>query len=629
MPLDGIGATFLTKELKSDLLETKVDRIYQPYRHMILIFFRQGRDFKKLLISANPSSPRIHLTTRDFVNPKSPPGFCMMLRKYLIGSVLTDITQPEYERVFIFKFSTINEFSEPEEKYLIAEIMGRHSNIIFLNEDKKIHDSIIHIDHDISSKREVMPARSYVLPPSQNKQPIEDFLESNDSILPFLNSGQKRQRLEKVILNNISGFSPLLSRAVVAESGLDDRLFVEDLTDEQKVSLSQAFYHIAGEIQREESSPTLYFRDQNDTKPFDFHCLEFATYPYKKSLDNFSMAMDVFFSLQDQAQEFSQEFNQIERVINRNIKSVQKKLDWHQKDYAEGQKADEYQKVGELLNSQLYLVKEGSENANIIDYYDPNQKEIAVPIKSHLSPADNAARYFKKYRKAKTKLKTSKKLLESDQLELKWLFSLQTALEKATTNDDLLAIKHELELLDEKKTKARQHPNQPQKHILMNALNPGKPGKKSRKKRFQQQKKTNKKQKSGKQELPLPPRKFVLDENTTILAGRNNIQNDELTFRTAKSDDLWFHAKDIPGTHVVLMTDNPSSHTPEQIETAASIAAWYAGNNQVETGFGGQVAVDYTLVKNVRKIKGARPGMVIYDNHKTCYVKPKLPSENE
>lgn len=630
MPLDGIGSKFLTNELKAELIEKKVDRVYQPNRNTILIFFRSGREFKKLLISANPSSPRIYLTTRDFVNPKSPPGFCMMLRKYLIGARLIDIVQPEYERVFIFKFSTLNDFGEAEDRFLIAEIMGKYSNVIFLNKDKKIHDALIHVDQDMSSKREIMPARNYQLPPSQNKETIEYYLNLNQEILPFLNNENNHLTLEKAILNNVLGFSPLLSAAVVSNAKLDDRLHVTQLTKEQKQELSHSFYRIVNQILSNEISPTLYFKDQKDVKPFDFHCLELKTLPYRKRLDKFSLTMDVFYSLQDEIKEFNQEARQIDRIINQNIQHVQKKMDWHQKDFSEGQKADYYQKIGELLNSQLYLIKDGSNEAKIIDYFDPTQKEIRIPIKSHLNPADNAAMYFKKYRKAKSKLQVSTKFLKADQLELKWLFSLKTALDKSENMDDLKAILDELSLLDENKNrKNSENSKETEKHILKNALNPGKPGKKSKKKMFEQNKKRQKKQQTSKKELPLPPREFILAEGITVYAGRNNIQNDQLTFKKADSDDLWFHAKDIPGTHVILKADDAFKIESEHIETAAAIAAWYADNNKVKSGFGGQIAVDYTLAKYVRKTKGARPGMVIYDHQKTCFVKPALPLKNK
>ncbi|HHU52491.1 MAG TPA: fibronectin/fibrinogen-binding protein [Clostridiaceae bacterium] len=623
MPLDGVSARFLNKELNYELTNARVDRIYQPNRFTVLLIFHINRLPKKLLISANPGSPRIYLTTAELENPKNPPSFCMMLRKYLLGARLQEIIQPDYERVFIFKFSTINELGDPETKYLVTEIMGRHSNIIFLNQDKKIHDSLIHVDQDISSKREVMPARTYQLPPTQDKQSLDYYYEQKPSILSFLINTQESGKIDKAILSHVQGFSPLLVRSIIAAAGIESRLHVDQLSNNQKQELSNKFYKTCEMIKANADQPTLYFLDEHDHRPYDFHAFELRSLPYRETVSSFSIAMDVFYKLQDAKRNFEQFKQKLERNLNQAISRTQKKLDLHQRDFAEGQKAEQYQRLGELLNSQLYLVQDKATEVELIDYYDPEQKKIRVQLKPKLSPADNAKIFFKKYRKAQAKFQSAKRLLALDQAELIWLNSLHIALERAEVLEDLQAINIEFDLFgkpNREKSSAKKT-TQPEQHLIKNRLNPGKPGKR---KKYQQQHKQQNKQKT-KNEKPLPPRKFELAEGITVYAGRNNIQNDQLTLRKAAANDLWFHVKDLAGTHVVLTVQNGYKAESQHIKKAAQIAAWYSEANQIKTYRGGKIAVDSCLVKHVKKPKGAKPGMVIYDQHQTYYVLPKLP----
>lgn len=617
----------MVKELRYQLLNARVDRIYQPDRFSLLLYLYAERRLKKLLISANPAAPSLYLTSRETENPKTPPNFCMMLRKYLLGGRLTAIEQPEYERVFIFTFSVLNEMGDPENKFLIAEIMGRHSNIIFLNQDKKIHDALIHVDHEMSSIREIMPARNYQLPPSQNKRSIDDYAENPLPVLPFLEQSSTPANLEKTILNNLLGFSPLLAQAIVADSGLESRVSPDQLTLEQKEKLSASVYKVIDMIRAGADQPTLYFRSEQDKKPYEFHAFELKALPFRKTVDSLCLAMDVFYSLQAQDLSFNNKKQDIERQLTKQIKHTQKKIDLHQQDFAEGQNAELYKKTGELLTSQLYLVKKAAEEVLLIDYYDPEQKPFKVKLKAHLTPSENAALYFRKYRKARSKLKSATKFLKEDQAELQWLFSLLNALDQAENLTDLKAIQYEFELYEKEqvKEKAEEQTENPA-HLLKNALNPGKPGKKSKKYRERQKKQKTKK---SKKEQALPPREFVLAEGVVAYAGRNNIQNDYLSLQKARPDDRWFHVKDLTGAHVILQAEDPELIETEHIEKAAQIAAWYSEANQIKTGHGGNIAVDSCLAKHVRKVRGAKPGMVIYDHHRTYFVKAGLPERKQ
>lgn len=630
MPLDGVGARFLGQELAYRLKGARLDRVYQPDRFSLLLVFRKDRKPLKLYLSANPSSPRIYLTSRDFANPKQAPNFCMLLRKHLLSSRLVTVEQTGYERVFSFKFETVNELGDTDYKSLQVEIMGRYSNIIFLNKDRLIHDALIHVDQDISRKREIMPARPYQLPPRQDKRPVEDFLESSHEVLDFLDNRQAKGILENVITSNVLGFSPLLARSIVEGAGLDARLHPDQLSQSDKKRLTKAFYQTAEMIVAGADQPCLYFQTAKANQPYDFHAFCLKSLPFRQEVDSLSLAMDVFYSLQDEAQIFQQKKQGIARAIGKAQGHAQKKLDLHQKDYAEGQKAEIYQKQGELLNSQLYLVQEGAGSVDLVDYYDPQQKLIRLKLKAHLTPADNASLYFKRYRKAKSKLKTATKLLAEDQAELSWLESLKTALERAENLADLEAVDYEFKLFDQgrNKSKATKSSENP-KHLLKIALNPGKPGKRSKKYQVRQaaQQKQGKAKSRSKLEEAMPPRRFVLGQGIVAYAGRNNLQNDRLTLKQARADDLWFHAKDISGSHVILQAEDPLLIEDRHVEQAAAIAAWYSAANRKPAGQGAKLAVDCCLAKYVRKPKGARPGMVIYDHHKTYWVNPALPGQ--
>lgn len=627
MPLDGIGSKFLTKELNYELADARVDRIYQPDRFTLIIFFRVGRTIKKLLLSANPSSPRIYLTTASMENPKTPPAFCMMLRKHLIGAHFINIIQPPYERVFMLEFSIINELGDFDKKYLVAEVMGRHSNLIFLNKDKKIHDSLIHVDQEISSKREVMPARTYQLPPAQEKRSIEFYYKQKPGILSFLRNNGETGRLDMAIVNNVRGCSTLLARSIVAATNLEDRSHVDQLSEEEKQELSNKFYETCAMIMAGADQPTLYFRSEHDRKPYEFHAFELKSLPYREKVSGLSTLMDVFYRMRDQEQAYEQAKQKLERRINQLVSRAQKKLDLHQKDYEEGVRAVEYQRLGELLSSQLYLVNDQMTEVELVDYFDHEQKKIKLNLNPSLSPSENAEAYFKKYRKAKTKYKSSQKLIIQDQAELKWLHSLYIALHRAEVLDDLRAIKVELDLYDKPKGDSTYNSakGQPDHHLIQNRLNPGKPGKR---KKYKQTKKKKHKQKN-KNEKPLPARKFELAEGITVFVGRNNIQNDQLSLRQAGPEDHWFHVKDLTGAHVILIAASGHEVEQEHIITAAEIAAWYSEGNQIKSESGGKIAVDTCLAKYVRKPKGAKPGMVIYDHHQTYYVLPKIPKTKD
>lgn len=628
MSLDGISSGFLARELRHALKGQRVDRIYQPDRYGLTFIFRGSRGGQRLYMTANPSAPRLHLSEQRLENPGQAPNFCMMLRKYLIGAELLDIEVPPYERIFKFKFETRDELGDPDFKTIVIEVMGRHSNIMLLNRQDIIHDAIRHVDAEVSSVREVMPARKYILPPGQDKKTPDRILEeaaANDGIVPDFVAGEvKSAPLEKAVLNTVLGFSPLAATAVVEEAGLDPRMHLDQLDDAGVRHLSAALTNLCDRIVAGLDQPTLYYRDGDDM-PIDFHAMEFRHMPRREHVASLSAAMDIYYRQRTARRKIAQLRHTLEQDIAKRRKHVLKKMQFHQNDRAEGQKAERYKLYGELLTGQLYAVEPKSDKAEIINYYDPEQKTIEIPLKPELSPSENADRYFRRYRKAVTKQERSEQFLKQDRAELDWLASLQTALDKAEEPEDYDALQAELRATEDR----HEHhgDDEPTRHDIQNRLNPGKPGKKSRRAEQQYRRKKHGKKAKVRKEESLPPRTYHPREGYIVWAGRNNLQNDRLTLRKARKSDWWFHAQGIPGTHVIVRTADGREETelPEDlIAFAAQTAAWFSAAN-TPSHPGAKITVDYCQIRYVRKPKGAKPGHVIYDNFQSVTVTAKKP----
>lgn len=623
MPLDGVTAKCLAAELNSLLADARLDRVFQPDRHDIILQFRQGSENYRLILSANPSAPRLHITTEARDNPSEPPMFCMLLRKHLVGSRLLSISTPGYERIFELRFSTVNEIGDRLEKRLVVEIMGRHSNIILLNHENRIHDAILHIDQSISRIREIMPARTYVLPPDQNKLAPEAALEALNEGRDWLNPASGMLALDKAILEALQGFSPLLSREVVYLADLDARHKPAHLDALQRKSLDAALRQMLTGIIAGQFQPTTYYDTPQAIVPIDFHALKLHALFIQKSVASVSQAMDLFYLERSRQNTLRQKKQGLEKIISNKLEHARKKLQIHQSDCLESENRDQLRIYGELILAGLGQGSESKTEFLTTDYYQDDQPTISIPLQTGLSLTQNAQRYFKLYAKARTRFENGSRFALDDQQEILWLETLQNALLMAVEPDDLAAVRQEIVeagLLGDK-------------HIANSkgapavSQQPGKPGsRKSRQsKSFQKSKQPNSK-KGAPRPAALLPRQYISSDGLTIQVGRNNLQNDQLTLKTAQKDDIWLHVQKMPGTHVIIRTSRQI--VPEQtLLEAAEIAAWFS-KATAAGGFGQQkVAVDYCPVSHVRKPAGARPGMVIYDRYQTLMVVPKVPQD--
>lgn len=615
MPLDGVAANFLYDELSEALIGKRLERIYQPAKHDLQLYFRsRDRDQRRLFISVNPTSPHLHLLTEQRENPLHAPNFCMMLRKYLLGAVLENILHSDSERVFEFVFLARDELGDQVVKSLIVEVIGRYSNVILINSERIIHDCMVHVDSGINRVREVMPARRYQAPPALPQPSIAEIAVSSPRKLleqikmedVFANCD-----LVKTLLNLVKGMSPMLATEVVYRSRLDSRQKVRNLFENDLFNLLQNLQQFCLELTDHRNfKPTLYFADEECREVIDFHALCLQHLPYKQTAATLSSAMQYFYRCKNSGHSFAEKRQHLKRQLDQRIKKLCKKINIHERDLDNANKLEDWQRYGELLTCQLHLVKSGAEKVEIIDYYDEKLPVINVPLIPSLSPKANAERYFKKYSKGKLAAEASAGFLEREYAELAWLKSLYSALEVAENQVDLDSITEELSAFTAKQDRAE----------LPVAVNqqPGKPGRKKYK--------APAKTKKVRRQPMSPMREFVNSEGIKIIAGRNNLQNDRLTLKQADKNFVWFHVKQFPGSHVVAEIDFADISERTLLE-AASVAAWYSGakSEQPEAYRGGKISVDFCPVKNVKKPRRAKPGMVVYDNYETIHVSPSDP----
>ena len=541
MPYDGLVTRNICNELSSLLLEGKIDKIIQPNKDETLLFIRNNRVTYKLLLSANAENARVHITEiKNIENPLKPFNFCMVLRKYLLGAKLINIYQPNNDRIINFTFENSNELGDKETKILIIEMMGKHSNIILTSETSTIIDSIHHIDFEISSVREVMPGRKYILPPSQDK--LNPFSIKKSDFDSILKSNDK-------LSSHFIGICTLVSNSLNISSFDDFTNFIN-----------------------QKAKPVVLI---DNNIPKDFYFIDLPINYEKKYFESLSQAIDYFYTYKIQNKKIESAKNELAHIVSKLVSKYEKNLDIVNKKIESTKDMEELRIEGELLSSNLYKVKPFDKEITLDNYY--TGEKITLPLNPNLTASQNLQNIFKKYNKLKNTLSACSKQKEELTSSLSYFESLFYEIYTQKYIEDLEEIKLELT----------------EQGII---------------------KKSTKKQK----EIPSKPLEFDIS-NYKVLIGKNNIQNDNLTFHTASKTDIWFHVKNAPGSHTILRLNNTNidNVSYETLSIVASLAAYHSKLKNSP-----KVEVDYTLVKNVKKIPGAKPGMVIYENYKTLYVKP-------
>lgn len=563
MALDGIYLYNLINELKDSLLNSRIDKINQPEKDEIIINVR-GKENKKLLISSSSKYPRLHFTTISKNNPLQPPVFCMVLRKYLTGGRIIDIYQQSTDRIISIDIANKDEMGFDSVYTLVIEIMARHSNISLVRKrDNKIMESIKHITANKNSFRVLYPGVTYVFPPASDKLNPFDF--SKEDLKEEL--GKINNEInEKVFSRILTGVGKNLSLEMYSlfSKEFGDSYVFDDLFN----FISNYFNNIF-----ENEKNIIFYRDE---KILDFYFKDLWVLDdcKKEFYESNSELLDAFFSNKDKQDRLHAKSADIQRLINTNIDRCLKKIKVLENTLKECEKKEEYKIKGELLTSYIYSINKGDKSVELLNYYSEEEEYLKIELDENKTPSENIQFYFKKYNKLKKAEESALEQLEINEDELKYLNSVSSSIQAADNYEDIDGVKNEL--------------------IETGYV------------RFRRNPKDKKKQKMSK------PYHYVSSDGIDIYVGKNNIQNDYLTLKFADKYDTWLHTKDIPGSHVIVK----SSDVPDKtLEEAANLAVFYSKGKG-----GNKIPVDYTLVKNVKKPSGSKPGMVIYSTNKTVYM---------
>lgn len=572
MPLDAACLTALVGELRPRLEGAKIDKIFQPGRDELVLALRTAGGNERLLLTANPSQPRLQLTDASRENPASPPMFCMLLRKHLTGARIRSVTQPSMERLVDLTLETRNELGDLVNRHLILEAMGRRSNLIFTDEAGRITDCIRKVDGEPGQRPPVLPGLYYRLPPARGDKRDPSTVDA-DAFAALLADAPTEREAAAWLLDSFSGLSPLLCREIAFRAGGDTGVRLHQV---DHAALSAAFSAVLDGIAAPQ--PTALIRE-GDFQDFSFLPItQYGDFCEQRRYPTFSALLDDFYARRETAQRVRQRGQTLIRQLTNLRNRTARKLQVQQKELDAARNREQYRLDGDLITANLYRMKKGQKTLTAVDYCDPDLRERTVALDPLLSPQQNAARCYKRYSKAKTAETVLTAQLEQGRGELDYLESVLEALNRAEGEVDLLEIRSELE--------------------SQGYLRPPK-GQKKQAKRPKQK-----------------PKEFRSTAGLRISVGRNNSQNDQLTCKLAGKSDWWFHTQGIHGSHVILWTEG-AQPDEQSVREAALLAAWFSQARE-----GASVPVDYTPVKYVKKPAGARPGMVIYTTYRTMVVSP-------
>lgn len=571
MALDGITLGLIKNELKTYILGSKIEKIHQPSRNELVFIMRTRNGGYRLYLSCDGQSSRVHLTRYNLENPKVPPMICMLLRKRLCGATITDIKQIKNDRILVFELDGTTEIGDKTKYYVICEIMGQRSNIILCDNDYKIIDAVKRVDEEKSSVREILPGIKYELPPLQEKC---DILNDDAQLITKNILAYSEKMLSKAVLESIEGFSPIVGREIAYRTIFGDKQ-VGLLTDIEKERLENEI----NTIKREINENRFYLLESVDRIPFDFsfsNVRQYGNSLNKKEYDSVSELLDDFYFEKDKLNRIKRKASDLFKLLNSAVERTSRKINNRRMELEKSENREQIRIYAELITANQYRLTEKSSVYELENYYD-NNNVIKIPANPALSPLQNAQKYYKDYKKAVNAEKLLHNLIEEGEQELIYLDTVLDNLSRAETEREIAEIRDELEQGGYVKSK-----------------------------------KGNK----NKKEKPLPPMEFISSDGFRILVGRNNMQNDILTLKTAMNYDMWLHVQKHAGSHTVIIADRREI-TETAIYEAACIAAYHSKAKNSSS-----VPVDYTLIKNVKKPTGAKPGKVIYNTYNTIYVTP-------
>ena len=576
MALDGAFLSCVRQELLAGLPEARVDKIHQPARDELLIALRYRGGARKLMIAVGAQAPRIHFTEDVPENPAQPPMFCMLLRKRLTGGKLVAIRQEGWERALYLDFDCINELGDPERLTLAVELMGRYSNAILIGGDGRVIDAIKRVDPDMSSLRPILPGIRYEVPPAVAGK--LDLSRNTPEELVAAVRGGKDAPLSKALQTATQGLSPLSCREIAyrATGGRDPEISI--MTENEWQKCRDCIAHTRDAVLTgDKRVPYLLIKPDGTPLEYSFRpIIQYGLEARGEEVGSFSELLDRFYARRAAADRMRVRAHDLLRVLTTASERVRRKLENQRQELAASVDRDKWRLYGDLITAGMHEIPAGAAEASLVDYYDPQCARRTVPLDPALSAAANAQKYYKAYRKAQTAEQILTERIAAGEQELLYIDTVFDALSRAATVRELDELRAELEETG-----------------------------------YLRRRKDNRRPSA-----PLGPMEFCSDDGYTILVGRNNVENDRLTLRTAKGSDIWFHTKNVPGSHVIVVAEGTTP--PERTLTQAAILA--ATHSKAASG--AQVAVDYTAVRYVKKPAGAKPGMVIYTDNRTAYVDP-------
>lgn len=559
MAFDGITIANIVHELNRNLLDGRINKIAQPETDELLLTIKTPGGQRRLSISASASLPLIYLTEGNKPSPMTAPNFCMLLRKHINNGRITKIWQPKLERIIHFEIEHLDELGDLCKKELIVEIMGKHSNIIFCNEDGMIIDSIKHVSSQMSSVREVLPGRTYFIPDTMEKSdPLSVSFAEFQRVLT-----EKPMPLAKAVYTSFTGISPVVAEEICYLSGIDSALTPRELSEDLLTHLYRQFTLYFEEVTAGHFSPAIYY---HGAEPKEFSALpltHFSQY-IRKEYDSISRLLEDYYAEKNTLTRIRQKSVDLRRVVQTALERNRKKYDLQAKQLRDTENREKFKVYGELIHTYGYNLEPGAKKLEALNYY--TNEMITIPLDSTKTPQENALKYFEKYNKQKRTFEALTSLIEETRDDISYLESVSNALDIALSEDDLTQIKEEL-------------------------IESG----------YIRRKFTKKKVK-----ITSKPFHYLSSDGYHIYVGKNNLQNEELTFHFASGNDWWFHAKGIPGSHVIVKT-NGEELPDRTFEEAGKLAAYYSKNRGSE-----KIEIDYIEKKHVKKPKGGKPGFVVY-----------------
>lgn len=572
MAFDGITIANIVTELNQTITGGKINKIAQPENDELIITIKNQRKQYRLFLSASASLPLIYLTETNKPSPLTAPNFCMLLRKHIGSGKIIAIEQPGMERIIRFTIEHLNELGDLCTKYLIVEIMGKHSNIIFCNEEDQIIDSIKHVSAHMSSVREVLPGRPYFIPETQSK--LNPFVLTEEifqeKIFP------RPVNVAKAIYTSITGISPLMAEEVCYRAGIDGGIPTDGLEDVERVHLAHTFLRMVDDIRDGHFEPNIVYKGK---EPVEFACFPLSQYQDYRAVSYPSIfpVLETYYAEKNIVTKMRQKTVDLRKIVQNALERNIKKYQLQQKQLKDTEKKEKYRVWGELLNTYGYEVEPGAKSMEALNYY--TNEMIQIPLDETMTPQENAKKYFDKYSKLKRTKEALDTLLQETGDEIKHLESIAASLDIASSEEDLVQIKEEM-----------------MEYGYVKRKNTG--GKKVK--------------------VTSRPYHYISSDGYDIYVGKNNFQNDELSFKFASGNDWWFHAKGQPGSHVIVKSKN--EELPDRtFEEAGKLAAYYSKGRQAP-----KVEIDYTQKKNLRKPTGGKPGFVVYYTNYSLLIEPDI-----